>query len=101
MKGEAKSMVGWIGRFLSALLSIGALAMFFYILYKCGIFPLSEIIGPNKEYEQGWALFFFLIYGVPCLVLFIAGLMPWIVWTQDRRKKKKAATSSPVPSSTP
>jgi hypothetical protein len=101
MNEETKNLLGRIGRLLSACLSLGALAMFFYILFKCGILPLREIIGPNKEYEQGWALFFFLIFGIPCLVLFIAGLVPWILWDQNRRKKKKAATPPPVPSSAP
>lgn len=96
MNEETKSMfgTGQIGRFLSALLSLGALTMFFYVLSMCGIFPLSELFGPNKQYEQGWALFFFLIFGAPCLVLFLAGLLPWLKWAQGRRKKKKAATPS-------
>ncbi len=89
MNEETKKTIGKTGRLLSACLSIGALAMFFYILYKSGIFSLSIIVGPNKEYEQGWGLFFFLIFGIPCLVLFMAGLVPWIIWFHNRRKEKR------------
>lgn len=94
MNEETKNILRKIGRLFSACLSIGALAMFFYILLKSGILPVSTITGQNREYEQGWALFFFLIFGIPCLLLFMAGLVPWIVWFHNHRKKKKEAVKT-------
>gem|GEM_PF-813512 len=88
---RSESVFGWIGLLLSGLLSLAALAIFIYILFKSGILPISNIIGQNKEFERGWALFFFLILGIPCLVLFMAGLVPWITWFHNRRKTKKEA----------
>lgn len=95
MNEETKNVFGQIVRLLSACVSLGALVMFFYILYKSGILPPSEISGPNKQYEQGWALFFFLILGIPCLAVFAAGLAPWIIWGRNRRKQRKAGTTPP------
>jgi len=86
---ENRKTPGKIGRILSACLSASALAMFFFILFKSGILSLGTITGQSRAYEQGWALFFFLIFGIPCLALFMAGLVPWIVWFHNRHKEKK------------
>jgi hypothetical protein len=85
MDQRVRSFLVKLGLFLSACIAIAGLVGFFIVI-KMGVLPSDNPVGHSKEYEQGWSVFFFLLLGVPCLVAFFGGLMPWILWFKRFRK---------------
>jgi protein-S-isoprenylcysteine O-methyltransferase Ste14 len=72
--------------FLSGCFSIAGIVGLFYVI-TMGVMPPQDSVGQSKEFVLGWTLFFSLILGVPCLLAFIAGLIPWILWFRKSRNE--------------
>lgn len=90
MKRRVQTVFTQMGLFLSACLAVAGLVGF-VIVSQMGILPSHNPLGHSKEFEQGWALFFFLLLGIPCLMVFFGGLTPWIVWFMRSRKNTAAS----------
>jgi len=86
---SADQKPGWlciIKMGLSALLSLAGFAGFIVVMAKGVLVPGSPA-GHSASYAAGWSLFFFLLLGIPCLVAFILGALPWIFLARKRRAK--------------
>ena len=83
-----KSKLNSIALFFSAALTLAGIAGIVYVV-KMGVLPSNNLMGHSKAYEHGWKLFFSLVLGIPCLLAFLGGLTPWIIWIKKNRKKKR------------
>ncbi len=69
--------------FISAFISLAGLVGTIYVI-RMGVISSVNLMGHSRDYEQGWRLFFILFLGIPCLLAFICGIMPWIWWRNSK-----------------
>ncbi|OPY84454.1 MAG: hypothetical protein A4E72_02221 [Syntrophus sp. PtaU1.Bin208] len=79
MNRKGQGFFAKVGLFFSACLSLAGMAGLLVVI-RMGLLPSGNPMGHSDEYQQGWALFFLLFLGMPCLLAFIGGLIPLISW---------------------